>query len=705
MRANQFIKELAYPGNIGMMEFVKFQKIATPEQKVRMKFLLSTDKVAAWNLLKQVTDTELQEEIITEIDMSPSNLRKLAADTGAVAGMEFEMVVTDVENIDDEQVIEPDFSSDDRVSSFQGIEDFFMADGEWNSRREVQRLMDRIKEDYNEWASEKQSELWQDERLEFFRNEMENEFDFKEAQKEAILDVVGERPEESGKKVLVAYSGYHDYEKYDYQSNVDYEKKIEDNEDAINEKVREMFDEFVEEQWDEQGRLYQDAYDSWMSDTDLPDESDFFEERNLRWMRDINIEYEGYITWPYYTQIEDEDKLDFESIANNYSEVVSKPVNFSRKYHGGQREPNKYVVEPDSSISADEGGSGLEFVSPPLPIDEMLSDLQKTIKWAKSNGYYTNSSTGLHMNVSIPGKNVAFMDFVKLALLLGDNYVLEQFGREANSYAKSALDKVKDQVKYYPESAQKLMDEMRKGLGAIASKAIASSDGFGKYTSINPKEGYVEFRSPGGDWLNEDIGKLTNTLLRFVVALDASLDPEKYRKEYLKKLYQLLQPKSNEDPLAYFAQYSAGMLPKSSLKNFIKQTQLTRNIKAGKPQAQGKNWWLVKQIGGAGSIEVVASNEQEAKARARASWEISIPDNSLEAKPVRAYDLDTQRNELTAPQDQQDIRQFEVFSVDQPNRRIGVFTSTQDNARTKFRQFLSGMDINSPTGLGYRDIT
>jgi hypothetical protein len=137
MRANQFIQELSYPGNIGIMELMKFQKVATPEQKVRMKFLLSTDKAAAWNLLQQVTDTELQpleEEALYEIEMSPSNLRKLAADTGAVAGMEFEMVVTGVENLDDEQVMEPDFGSDDRASSFQGIEDFFN-DGDWNSRR------------------------------------------------------------------------------------------------------------------------------------------------------------------------------------------------------------------------------------------------------------------------------------------------------------------------------------------------------------------------------------------------------------------------------------------------------------------------------------------------------------------------------------------------------------------------------------------
>jgi hypothetical protein len=667
MRANQFIQELSYPGNIGIMELMRFQKVATPEQKVRMKFLLSTDKVAAWSLLQQVTDTELQpleEEALYEIEMSPSNLRKLAADTGAVAGMEFEMVVTGVENLDGEPVMKPDFGNDDRVSSFQGIEDFFN-DGDRNSRQEVQRLIERIREDYYEWSGAL-DELWQ----EFFRTEMEFEFDFDEAKENAAEEL-----------------------------------ELDPDSDKVSERVGEMFDKFVEEQWDDEGgKLYQKTKEAWLEDSEWPDESDFFKERNLRWMRDIYAKYKDIITWPYYTEAED--NLDFESIANNYSEVVSKPVNFSRRYHDGLREPNKYVMEPDSSIQADDGGSGLEFVSPPLPIDEMLSDLQKTIKWAKSNGYYTNSSTGLHMNVSIPGKNVAYMDFVKLALLLGDKYVLEQFGREANSYAKSALDKVKDQVKYYPETAQKLMDEMRKGLGAIASRAIASSDGFGKYTSINPKEGYVEFRSPGGDWLNEDINKLTNTLLRFVVALDASMDTQQYRKEYLKKLYQLLQPKSEEDPLAIFAKYSAGALPKTALKSFIKQAQLTRNIKAGKPQAQGKNWWLVKQIGGAGSVEVVASNEQEAKDRARESWGIPrIPDNSLEAKPVRAYDLDKQRNKLTAPQAQQDIRQYEVFSVDQPNRRIGVFTSTQDNAKTRFRQFLSGRGIDSSMGLGYRDIT
>jgi hypothetical protein len=665
MRAQELLSELSYPGNIGMMELMKFQKVATPEEKVRMKFLLSTDKKAAWNLLQHVTGVKLQEETLTEIDMSPSNLRKLAASIGALAGMEFEMVFPNVE--DEEGDMEPDFDSDDRVSSFSGIEDFFLGNGDINGRREVDRLMEKIQDSYNEWASEKLSEFWQDEKDNFFRNEMKDEFDFDEIKERAA--------EELG---------------------------LDPDDDEVTARVSEVFDEFVEDEWDNQGRTYQRVYDSWMEDQDLPDETDFFSSQGWRWMQNIYEEYSRYIEWPYYRQTNDGGPS-LETIGEQFSDMIGKPVNVSSRYHGAKRNPGEYSLETDGSIDTDGDGAGLEFITPPMPIDELLKDLSKTINWAKRNGATTNESTGLHMNVSIPNANFRDLDYTKLALLLGDNYVLDQFGRAANSYTKGALEKITGTMKYKPEEVQNLLNQMRLGLNKLAANSIVER--YGKYTSINPKEGYVEFRSPGGDWLNEDIGKLTNTLLRFVVALDAALDPEKYRQEYLKKLYQLLQPKSEEDPLAIFAKYSAGALPKSALKSFIKQSQLIRNIKAGKPQAQGKNWWLVKQIDGAGSIEVVATNEQEAKARARASWGISIPDNRLDAKPVRAYDLDYQQNELTAPQAQQDIRQFEVFSVDQPNRRIGVFTSTQDNARTQFRQFLSGMDINSPAGLGYRELT
>jgi hypothetical protein len=106
----------------------------------------------------------------------------------------------------------------------------------------------------------------------------------------------------------------------------------------------------------------------------------------------------------------------------------------------GVRQPGKYVVEPDGSLNPNNDDDlGLEFVSPPLPIDEMLSDLEKVKAWAKQRGCYTNSSTGLHINISVPNFDPAKLDYVKLALLLGDKYVLDQFGRSSNTYTKLNL--------------------------------------------------------------------------------------------------------------------------------------------------------------------------------------------------------------------------------------------------------------------------
>jgi len=607
MRAQELLSELSYPGNIGMMELMKFQKVATPEQKVRMRFLLSTDKKAAWNLLQHVTGVKLHEETLTEIDMSPSNLQKLAASIGALAGMEFEMIVPNIE-IDN-------FDTDQRVGSFSDIEDFFLADYQINSSTSVSRLMASISQAYSEWVGEQQSTAWLDEKDDFFLEEMHKVFDYDAAKETAAKEL-----------------------------------DLDPDEDKVGARVKKMFDEFVREEWFNENDLYKDAYDSWMENYEPPDEQEFMDEQGWTSMVDVYEEFSSYIDWPHTEFIDGDLNLDL--IGEEFSDMIGKPVNVGSIYHGAKRNPGEYSLETDGSIDTDEDGAGLEFITPPMPIDELLKDLSKTINWAKRNGATTNQSTGLHMNVSIPNANFDNLDYTKLALLLGDKYVLDQFGRAANSYTKGALEKITDTMKYKPEEVQNLLNQMRLGLNKLAANSIVES--YGKYTSIHPKEGYVEFRSPGGDWLNEDIGKLTNTLLRFVVALDAALDPQKYRQEYLKKLYQLLRPKSNEDPLAIFAKYSAGALPKSALKSFIKQSQLIRNIKTGKPQAQGKNWWLVKQIDGAGSIEVVATNEQEAKARARASWGISIPDNMLSAKPVRAYDLDFQRNELTAPQAQQE---------------------------------------------------
>ena len=304
-------------------------------------------------------------------------------------------------------------------------------------------------------------------------------------------------------------------------------------------------------------------------------QEDWLRSQGLNYMSNIPEQYD-MISWPHWSSGSDQgDSIAF--VADEFREAIGRKVNWSANYHGGKRESDAYVVEPDGSLEPDSSGdSGLEFVSPPLPIDDMISDLNKVRAWAKQKGCYTNDSTGLHINVSVPGFDNDKLDYVKLALLLGDQYVLDQFGRTGNTYAKSAMGMIKERIAQRPEDAAAMLQKMKAGLGELATKVIHSGT-TSKYTSINTKEGYIEFRSPGGDWLNENFDKIETTLLRFVVALDAAMDPAKYRDEYLKKLYAVLKPQGENDTLSYFAKFAAGELPKAALKSFIKQAQLERN--------------------------------------------------------------------------------------------------------------------------------
>ena len=251
---------------------------------------------------------------------------------------------------------------------------------------------------------------------------------------------------------------------------------------------------------------------------------------------------------------------------------------FRSSYHGKSKSTKKFTIEPDSSIRGD--GAGLEFVSPPLPLDKMIETLSDVVEWAKGRGCQTNKSTGLHMNVSVPNYDLEKLDYVKLALFVGDNWIAEQFGRLGNDYADSSIDKIKSSIKVNPDKVPAYLDAMRAGLGKIASRLIHSNH-TQKYVTLNIQNNRLEFRSPGGDWLNQDIGKLTNTLLRFVVALDLACNPEKQKKEYHTKLYKLImsgtREKTQDNTIKYFAMYSSGQLPKAALMSYLRQAKELRH--------------------------------------------------------------------------------------------------------------------------------
>jgi hypothetical protein len=268
----------------------------------------------------------------------------------------------------------------------------------------------------------------------------------------------------------------------------------------------------------------------------------------------------------------------------------------------------------------------------------MLEDIDKVAKWASRAGAYTNSSTGLHMNVSVPDQ--ANLDYVKLAMFLGDNYILEQFGREGNTYCKSALNKIITTARGDPSRVEEMMRQFQGGLSELASK-ILHTGSTEKFTSINNREGWIEFRGPGGDWLGDDLGPVKNTLLRAVVALDVATKPEEFKQEYYKKLYKTLSQGREDTSIEYFAKYAAGELPKQALKSFIRQIQTKREVQKQAPGSGKQYWWRVSRPGYPSSIEVVAATREEAIDKGTSGPDGYItwrgqPD--VRAEPLRPYE-------------------------------------------------------------------
>jgi hypothetical protein len=497
----------------------------------------------------------IAEDELMEINMSPGSLKKLSSQIDARAGMEFEMCVPNA--ADEERDPEPDYDYDERTRSIDDVINFFH-DGDYNSRRTVEDLRRRMQNNFEEWADEQLMDDWSDHSMDIMYEYVKNNVD-----DDTIIDELELEPDAEGNPHTV---GREEWAKYA-------ERCMEEHNDTYDEAYEEFRDEWYNSSDDQEGR--------WL------------EHEGLEMMSDIENSYN--ISWPHWSGDNGgEDQVDVEFVADDFRQAIGRKVNWSRSYHGGTREPNAYVVEPDSSIDVDNGDdAGLEFVSPPLPLNDLFSDLDKVKKWANQKGCYTNDSTGLHINVSVPGFDISKLDYVKLALLLGDEHVLEVFGRSGNTYCKSAIGKVKDRVKKNPDAAEHLLNQMRDHMDQLATKAIHSGI-TEKYTSINTKTGYIEFRSPGGDWLaklNEG-DEIQNTLLRFVVAMHAAMKPELYREEYLKKLYKILDVQSNQDPLWYFAKYSAGGFSPTVLKSFIRQAQLERKVRKASTDDDQLPWRL-----------------------------------------------------------------------------------------------------------------
>lgn len=639
---------------------------------------------------------EAQQELF-EVEMSPSNLKKLAAAIpGVKVGMEFEMVVPGVQDPDDEgyepeEDTDADESADDiaDIVRFFGHEDDYV--GQVNDPSDLQDLEDELREKYYEWQGEQILDQWKgEEGKEYFVDWVKNNVDPDEVAEfaETPEDLFGEKN----------------------PSKEDYEK-------------------FIEDQWDTEGSYYDEAYDMFRDEKISEDdfsENDFLRDIGIRYMSDVNDNIRMYIRWPYYTEpYYGDGGEDIESIGDEFSDAVGKRVYTSTSYHGARRAPDAYSLEPDSSIDASPGDAGLEFISPPMPVDEMLEDLQAVGDWAREKGCYTNSSTGLHINVSIPDYSRDKLDYVKLAVLLGDKYVLEQFGRLSNTYARSSLDIIKDRAKDN-EDVDRLLKQLKSNVEGIASK-ILHSGRTDKYTSINTKDGYVEFRSAGGDWLNKNFNKIEDTMLRYIVALDAACDPNKYKKEYLKGLYKVLKPEQDGSQMSMFAKYQAGAITLSEYAKSLEEKRKERFKGQGirilhKDEVEENDWEITYDDGKKSDTIYIANTDKvpndeaafKAAQKFKPQW---FKPDTIEYVTVKPFKFGEELNDLklyraefghryssVVAKDEEQAKEFirimnaELFEVE-PDREI---TLTDENAsKRQISQMLDWQEGRLEQGRQY----
>lgn len=202
------------------------------------------------------------------------------------------------------------------------------------------------------------------------------------------------------------------------------------------------------------------------------------------------------------------------------------------------KSPKKWVVKPDGSL----GLSGVEIVSPVLPLSEFLTITPKMFGWLNNLGpnAEVGEECGFHISMSLKNVDSLYdsLDVTKLSLFMDEGYIYNFFEtREFNTYAKSAHDTIKRTfiTKNNPKLAEKLIDD----------KEIRRKYPEDHYMAINIEHlkstnQYIEFRYLGATDYHKKWDRIKTIIAHYVYDLSLACDPEFKKKEYEHKLSRLL---------------------------------------------------------------------------------------------------------------------------------------------------------------------
>ena len=215
---------------------------------------------------------------------------------------------------------------------------------------------------------------------------------------------------------------------------------------------------------------------------------------------------------------------------------------FPIDYHATSKESDTWYIEPDSSL----GEFGAEVSSAVYPLMECLPIMEQFFEFMQEEELETDESTGLHVSLSFINNDEVDIDWVKLALLMGEEHTLKQFDRVGNTYTDSQIDNIEKHVKN--ADLTKLKDWT--GFKALTDMAVDSLKNKDRTFNIQDfyNEGRIEFRIMGNKGYETRFEEIRYHILRFVMVMKIAADEDLFKKEYMKKFGTLLL-RAREDSL------------------------------------------------------------------------------------------------------------------------------------------------------------
>lgn len=334
-----------------------------------------------------------------------------------------------------------------------------------------------------------------------------------------------------------------------------YEDAVEegDSEDEVAELER--LREFTNEEWVEryiEDLELEDQLIEWLAE-DIRDNGDVAQEAVTEFQSDWPMwrwasEWYGVADFINEFEVDVSDREGgIERVADRLQEWVKEIGSFGQSVRAGEyhshadfgKRQDFWRVEADSSIEG--AGIPAEIISPAYDTPgEMLDEMAKLFEWLDDWDAETNTSTGLHVTMSMAERQDNPPNKLKMALLLGDQYLLKQFNRLGNTYTRSQFGSIMKRAERAVETGESGDLE---ALEEILSQGISD----GKFSSINFKNHVnaennqlIEFRIGGGSNYHQSMDRIRQAVIRYATVMQVAYDPAAYSREYAKSIFRLL---------------------------------------------------------------------------------------------------------------------------------------------------------------------